>query len=121
MAITVVPPVLDSLSFPLSQAPASSTNGEGSDVDWSAEARRALQAFEIRNHQPSGSKSISGGPEEDRWRSNAQHHAGDKFKTANGDWIVWLNSSCYEIASAGSSAYAHSVPRTEPICDRAVK
>jgi hypothetical protein len=116
VTITVEPPVLESLSFPISQGPASSTNGEGSGVDWAAEARRALQAFEIRNHQPSVNRSVSGGPEEDRWRLHAQHHAGERFKTAGGDWIVWLDANCYEIAHAGSSAYAHVAPLTEPIC-----
>jgi hypothetical protein len=116
LAITVEPPLLESLSFPASPAPGSSANGEGSGVDWAAEARRALQAFEIRNHQPSASRSVSGRPEDDHWRPHAQHRAGDRFKTENGDWMVWVNANCYEIARAGSGAYAHVAPLTEPIC-----
>jgi len=116
ITVTVEPPVLESLSFRISQGPASSSNGEGSGVDWAAEARRALQAFEIRNHQPAANRSVSGGPEEDHWRLHAQHHAGERFKTESGDWIVWLNANCYEIAHAGSGAYAHVAPLTEPIC-----
>jgi hypothetical protein len=115
MAITVAPPVLDS-AFPIAAAPGSGTKGEGSGVDWAAEARRALQAFEIRHQQPAANQSVSGGPEEDYWRPVAQHHAGDRYKTANGDWIVWINADCYEIAGAGSSAYAHVAPLTQPIC-----
>jgi hypothetical protein len=116
ITITLEPPVLESVSFPISQGPASSTNGEGSGVDWAAEARRALQAFEIRNHQPAVNQSVSGGPEEDHWRLHTQHRAGERFKTASGDWIVWLDANCYEIAHAGSGAYAHVAPLTEPIC-----
>jgi hypothetical protein len=115
LAITVEPPVFESQSFPLSQAPGSSATGEGSGVDWAAEARRALQAFEIRNHQPSAAKSVSGRPGDDHWRPGA-HYAGEKFKTANGDWIVWLNANCYEIAGAGSGAYAHITPLGDPVC-----
>jgi len=116
LAITVEPPLLESLSFPASQAWGSSANGEGSGVDWAAEARRALQAFEIRNHQPAASRSVSGRPEDDHWRPRAPHHAGDRFKTENGDWMVWVDANCYEIARAGSGAYAHVAPLTEPIC-----
>ncbi|HZE45025.1 MAG TPA: hypothetical protein VE058_14630 [Steroidobacteraceae bacterium] len=116
LAVTVEPPLLESLSFPASRASGSSANGEGSGVDWAAEARRALQAFEIRNHQPSASRSVSGRPEDDHWRPHAQHHAGERFKTENGDWMVWIDANCYEIARAGSGAYAHVAPLTEPIC-----
>jgi hypothetical protein len=115
LAITVEPPILESLSFPVSQALGSSANGDGSGVDWAAEARRALQAFEIRNHQPSASRSVSGRPEDDHWRPRAQHHAGERFKTENGDWMVWIDANCYEIARAGSGAYAHVAP-LGPIC-----
>jgi hypothetical protein len=115
-AITVEPPILESLSDPVSQALGSSANGEGSGVDWAAEARRALQAFEIRNHQPSASRSVSGRPEDDHWPLHAQHHAGERFKTENGDWMVWVDAHCYEIARAGSGPYAHVAPLTEPIC-----
>jgi hypothetical protein len=115
LAITIEPPVLESQSFPVSRAPGSLANGEGSGVDWAAEARRALQAFEIRSHQSSASKSVSGRPEDDHWRPG-MHYAGEKFKTANGDWIVWLNANCYEIAGAGSGAYPRIAPLTEPVC-----
>jgi hypothetical protein len=91
-------------------------NGEGSGVDWAAEARRALQAFEIRSHQATASRSVSGRPEDDHWPLHAQHHAGERFKTENGDWMVWIDANCYEIARAGSGADVHVAPLTEPIC-----
>jgi hypothetical protein len=117
LALTVEPPVLESPSFAASSAPASSANGESTGVDWGAEARRALQAFEIRNHQHSASQSVSGRPEDDRWPLRAQHHAGERFKTENGDWMVWVDANCYEIARAGSGTAAHVAPLTEPICE----
>jgi hypothetical protein len=115
MNIAVAPPALESASLPSAAAPGSS-NGEGSGIDWAAEARRALQAFEIRHHQPAPNQSVSGGPEEEHWHPGTQHHAGEKFKNANGDWIVWIDANCYEIATAGSRAYAHVAPLTQPIC-----
>ena len=115
LTVKVEPPELTALSLPAAPASGSAANGEGSGVDWTAEARRALQAFEIRNHQSSASKSVSGRPEDDHWRPGA-HYAGEKFKNADGDWIVWLNANCYEIASAASGAYARIAPLTEPIC-----
>jgi hypothetical protein len=117
LALTVQPPVLESLSFAASPAPGSSANGESNGVDWGAEARRALQAFEIRNHQHSASQSVSGRPEDDHWPLRAQHRAGERFKTENGDWMVWVDANCYEIARAASGASAHVAPLTEPICE----
>jgi hypothetical protein len=117
LALTVEQPVLESLSFPAATAPASSGNGESTGVDWGAEARRALQAFEIRNHQHSASQSVSGRPEDDHWPLRAQHHAGERFKTENGDWMVWVDANCYQIARAESGAAAHVAPLTEPICE----
>jgi hypothetical protein len=112
-SIPLATPVLDSLSLSIGPAPASSPVGSGSGVDWAAEARRALHAFEIRNHQPQVNRSISTTPGEDNWWPHAQHYAGEQFKTANGDWIVWINASCYQVAGSGPSPYAlGALPRT---------
>jgi hypothetical protein len=110
-AITIAPPVPDSLSPSASPAPAPSSDGSGSGVDWAAEARRALNAFEIRNRQP---RSIK--PAEDNWWPQAQHRAGERFKTANGDWIVWINANCYQVASSGLSAYAFGASLPQTVC-----
>lgn len=115
-AITIAVPVPDSPSFPLSSAAASSSMGDGSGVDWTAEARRALQAFEIRTNQLPGNKSVSGRPEDDNWLPNAQHRPGELLKTANGDWIVWINANCYEIATSGPHVIGAALPET--ICRR---
>jgi hypothetical protein len=106
-AVTIAPPILvDVPSTSLSPRPASSADGSGLGVDWAAEARRALQAFEIRNYQPPVNNSISRRPWEDNGWLQAQHQAGDRFKTANGDWMVWINASCYQLASSGPKSYA---------------
>jgi hypothetical protein len=115
-AITIAVPVPDSPSLPASAAPASSSTGDGSGVDWTAEARRALQAFEIRTNQVSSNKSVSGRPEDDNWLPNAQHRPGELLKTASGDWIVWINANCYEIATAGPHVVGAALPET--ICRR---
>jgi hypothetical protein len=99
------------------QAPAAAaSDGSGSGVDWKAEARRAVQAFEIRNHAPESTNSLSGSPAEDWWWPRSRHNAGDQYKTAGGDWIVWINSSCYEIAVAGGSAFAPGAMLPQTVC-----
>ncbi|HWX33898.1 MAG TPA: hypothetical protein VNZ53_41520 [Steroidobacteraceae bacterium] len=117
-AITMAPPVLDSvLPAPSPPALAADGNGSGPGVDWAAEARRAVHAFEIRTHQPPKNISVSGSPAEEHWWLPGRRHAGDQFKTASGDWIVWIDASCYQVAtSAATSALGPMLPRT--ICLR---
>jgi hypothetical protein len=109
-AISIAAPAIGSDS----SAPASGSDGGGSGVNWAAEARRAVRAFDIRNHQPPVRDALSSSPAEDNWWPHTQHHAGDQYKIANGDWIVWINASCYQVASAGPVAYANDpqLPRT---------
>ena len=107
-AITIAPPTLDSSWL---SAPSSSTSsGSGSGIDWPAEARRAVQAFDIRNHRAPQEEPDSGGPAEEHWWP--RHHAGEQFKTANGDWIVWVNESCYRVASSGALLPGAALPPT---------
>lgn len=110
--ISIAPPVLGSLPM----APSTSgADGNGAGVDWSAEARRALQAFEIRNNRRSNSPAPSGSSAENDWWPRAQHHAGEQYKNDSGDWIVWINSSCYQIAKAASS-YVPGAVVSQTIC-----
>jgi hypothetical protein len=113
-AVTMAPPVLDSVSpAPSPSAPAADGNGTGPGVDWAAEARRAIHAFEIRSHQPPRNISVSGSPAEEHWWLPARHRPGDQFKTASGDWIVWINASCYQVAtSAATSGPVAALPHT---------
>jgi hypothetical protein len=93
-------------------APAGSgTQGNGAGVDWAAEARRALQAFEIRKHQPPSNNTVSRTAAEENWWPQAPHHAGDQFKAPNGDWVVWVNESCYQLASSAANP---TVPGAAP-------
>jgi hypothetical protein len=114
-SISVAPPVLDADS---TLTPAGSgTQGNGSGVDWAAEARRALQAFEIRKHLPPSNNTVSRTAAEENWWPQAPHHAGDQFKTPGGDWIVWLSENCYQLASsAANPTVPGAMPPPPVIC-----
>jgi hypothetical protein len=114
--LEIVPPVLDTSNMVASSGGSASLNGGQPGVDWSAEARRALQAFEIRTHQASGHKSVSARPEEDYWIPSGRHHAGEQLRMPNGDWIVWIDANCYKVASSGPSARATDYKIPEVIC-----
>jgi hypothetical protein len=104
-SLHVLPPAPRVTDTPSLPPPAgSSPAGSGSGVDWAAEARRALQAFEIRTHQPQTNHSISRNPTDDA--GAGPHRAGDRYKTANGDWIVWINANCYQLATSGPRPFA---------------
>jgi hypothetical protein len=107
IAMALAPPALNSsLQSGASFAP----DGHGSAVNWAAEAHRALRAFEIRRDQtPSSAISVSSRLD-DWWPG--EHHAGEQFKTESGDWIVWIDANCYQIASWHSNAMGASPPRT---------
>jgi hypothetical protein len=111
-AITIAAPTLDSYS----SSAVSGSDGNGSGVNWAAEARRAVHAFDIRSHQPPIHDSLSSSPAEDNWWPRTQHHAGDAYKIANGDWIVWIDASCYQVASSGQSADANEAVLPRTVC-----
>jgi hypothetical protein len=104
VAIAIAPPAVNAATQGGSSSPA---DGHGSGVNWTAEAHRAVRAFEIRNSQTHNSAlSVSSALDE---RGFGEHHAGDRSKTENGDWIVWINADCYKIASWHSGAIVESV------------
>jgi hypothetical protein len=112
-AISIPAPPLDSYSW----SPSSSgSEGNGTGINWAAEARRAVRAFDIRSHQPPVHDSLSSSPAEDNWWPRTQHHAGDQYKIANGDWIVWINASCYQVAGAGPLTYAKDMALPRTVC-----
>jgi hypothetical protein len=118
-AIWIAPPAVDSAS--LTPSPGSATTeGNGLGVDWKAEARRAVQAYEIRTRHPTNN-SLSGSPAEENWWPRTRHRAGDQYKTASGDWIVWISSSCYQVASSSASAYAVGMQLPQTVCVGAPK
>ena len=83
-------------------------------MNWSAEAHRAVRAYEIRRNQSSNSAlSVSSSLDEMGFR---EHHAGDQMKTAGGDWIVWINDNCYQVAGWRSNATAAGAVLPQTIC-----
>jgi hypothetical protein len=116
-AIWLSPPVLESDSAALTPTAASS-DGDGSGVDWKAEAGRAVQAFEIRSHRPRSDYSMPGDAAEEKWWPRSRHRVGEQFKTAGGDWIVWVSETCYQIASSKANALAPGATTPQTICSR---
>jgi hypothetical protein len=112
-ADTAITATLPGLTAPSLSPPSSGTDGIGAAVNWAAEAHRAVQAVEIRrNHPPN--VSISSSPWSDWWPRD--HHAGERYTTESGDWIVWISSSCYQIARWGPGALGSTPPQT--VCPR---
>ena len=116
-AIPIALPVIDSTATAPSPA-ASGSNGNGTGVDWRAEARRAVQAFEIRSHRPRSEYTMPGSAAEDNWWPRGRHFAGEQYRTPGGDWIVWVNASCYQVASAGANPYAPGALQPRTICPK---
>lgn len=117
LAIIAAPPLLTGLDASSEASRAASSEGRGSGVDWAAEARRALQAFEIRSRPAESARSVSRDPAENNWAPPDKHHPGDRVKTADGDWIVWVNANCYQIASAASIGYPQGALLSQTVCE----
>lgn len=110
IAVALASPLLNSSS---QSGRSSAPDGRGPAVNWTAEAHRAVRAFEIRKNQTQNSAlSVASSLDEPGAR---EHHAGDQSKTENGDWIVWINADCYQIA-AWSSGAAPSAISPQTIC-----
>lgn len=111
IAVALAPPALNSAT---QTGPGSAPDGQGPAVNWAAEAHRAVRAFEIRRHQTTNSAlSVSSSLDESGSR---EHHAGDQMKTASGDWIVWINANCYQIAGWHSETPAVGAISPKTIC-----
>jgi hypothetical protein len=94
VAVGVAPPLFASSSLTGSL---SASDGRGSAVNWAAEAHRAVRAFEIRRDHPRTS-AISVSMSWEDWVLR-EHRVGERFKTEGGDWVVWINANCYQVAS----------------------
>jgi hypothetical protein len=92
--ISLAPPSLDSS---WQSESAGGSDGGTPGVNWAAEARRAVKAFEIRRDQQV-THSTLGISLWDSWLARQPHHAGERLRTDNGDWIVWIDSDCYQVA-----------------------
>ena len=109
----VVPNALGTLA--MATPPSSASVGDGAGVDWAAEARRALHAYEIRNHRPPRDTLVSG-ESEDEWLRQLEHHNGDQVRTPNGDWIIWISADCYQVARSGTSVYGAGTTLPQTLC-----
>lgn len=107
---------LDSIAPAVTLPAASPVSGSGSGVDWAAEARRALQAYEIRKREPLPYTPVSSEPVEDRWWPRARHRAGEQYKTPDGDWIVWISDQCYQIATTRTTVSAPGAMLPMTVC-----
>lgn len=111
VAVGAAPPLFASST---QSGSSSASDGRGSAVNWAAEAHRAVRAFEIRRDHPVPS-AVSVSMSWEDWVLR-EHHAGDRFKTESGDWIVWINASCYQVASWQSTAPALGANPPRTIC-----
>jgi hypothetical protein len=112
--------LVPTLPMMTSAPPASASSGTGSHgvgVDWLAEAHRAVKAYEIRREQPAES-SLSGKSPANDWWPQQGPHAGDSYKNDAGDWIVWIDSDCYKIASWHSADPAANAGPPRIVCPR---
>jgi hypothetical protein len=93
--LSLAPP---SLSSSWQSESAGGSDGGTPGVNWTAEARRAVKAFEIRRDEQvtHGTLGISLW---DSWLARQPHHAGERLRTDSGDWIVWIDSDCYQVAN----------------------
>jgi hypothetical protein len=106
--MSLAPPTVDSSP---QAAPAGGSRGGTPGVNWAAEARRAVEAFEIRRDQQVTHASV-GLSLWDGWLARQPHHAGDQMRTDSGDWIVWIDSNCYQVAHWHPGAPQNSDPPT---------
>ena len=112
VGISVAPPALEGLA---PAAPATQADGEGAGVNWTAEAQRALEAFEIRRTQNVQHAALGLSPW-DGWLPERQLRAGGRIRTESGDWVVWINGSCYQVAKWHEGAPVTGASETRTIC-----
>jgi hypothetical protein len=112
VGLTVAPPSLDGL---LPAAPASQAGSSGAGVNWTAEAERALMAYEIRRDQGVQHATL-GLSLWDGWLPPRQLRPGERIRTESGDWIVWINGRCYQIASWHRGATPQNPSQTPTTC-----
>ena len=111
IVVAIAPPLINSSS---QSGPGAAPDGRGPAVNWAAEAHRAVRAFEIRGHQTKNSAlSVSSSLDE---TGSREHHAGDQLKTSSGDWIVWINANCYQVAGWHSDAPDFTALSPKIIC-----
>lgn len=115
LAVPPAPPAFDA-ALPAAPPSASDTgNGGGQPVNWAAEAHRAIQAYEIRRDQHV-IHTLVGASAWDGWLPKRDHHPGERYRTDAGDWIVWINADCYQVASWHAGAPPQNPAQPQTIC-----
>jgi hypothetical protein len=108
IGMSLAPPSVDSS---WQSESAGGSNGGTPGVNWAAEARRAVKAFEIRRDEQV-THSTLGISLWDSWLARQPHHAGERSRTDSGDWIVWIDSDCYQVAHWHAGRPQESDPPT---------
>lgn len=84
---------------PFQSPPAVEPDGDGGPgVNWIAEAHRAVKAYEIRRDQHVMHEGLGLSPW-GGWLPESKHYSGERYRTATGDWVVWINGDCYQVAT----------------------
>ena len=104
---TALPPVI---SLPL---------GADTAIDWAAEARRAAAgvtgAHNFREFGRNPNVAFGQGPA----HSGPAHQAGEQYRDAFGEWIVWISDRCYLVSDTPTlglpQVLARSIP-TRTVC-----
>lgn len=112
VGISVAPPSLDGL---VPAAPVAQAGGGGAGVNWAAEARRALMAYEIRRDRGVEHATLGLTPW-DGWLPAWQRRPGERVRTRAGDWIVWIDGNCYEVATWYPGTRERDAAQTPTIC-----
>jgi hypothetical protein len=74
------------------------TDSVGAPVDWGQEARdvAAERALEVTAEPAQGSALSPPSP----FAAPAPHHRGEQIPTADGQWIVFVTDSCYQVSKS---------------------
>jgi hypothetical protein len=108
VGMSLAPPTVDSSA---QAASAGGSHGGTPGINWAAEAHRAVEAFEIRRDQQVTHATV-GLSLWDGWLARQPHHAGEQMRTDSGDWIVWIDSNCYQVAHWHPGAPQNADPPT---------
>ena len=110
ISVALAPPTLNSAVRP---GTGSAPDGTGSAVNWTAEAHRAVRAFEIRRDQSKNSAlSVSSAwDEQGSARTSCRRSIENRKRPIR---IVWINADCYQVANwrSGAPVSAAISPRT---------
>jgi hypothetical protein len=104
--IQIEPPKIESLPSPAVET--------GRAVDWTMEAQRAVTA---QSSAPK-TRELGAHPRADSHREQqyppAAHQAGEEYRDAYGDTVVWLNDRCYVVSESPALGAPDVLARSQP-------